>query len=345
MKWKIALLALLAVACKNKGGGEKNASQASPALQAEVFVVHPEVLNEEIVTSGSIVPNEEVELKAEVNGRLLRVGQFSEGSIVAKGTLLFQIDDREFRAQRHKINVQLDQAKNEFQRNSALLKAEAISREAFDQSASVVAQLEAELSLLDIQIDKCSVQAPFSGRLGLRKVSEGAFISMGQALTSLVLTDPLKIEFEIPEHYAGRIKPGQEVWAVGNKGRDTLRALVYATESRIDPASRNLKVRALASQKDPRFIPGAFVQVKISLGKVNDALMIPSEAMVPELNGQKVFKLVKGKIQSQPVGIGTRSATGIQVLDGLEVGDTILTTGILQAKDGMQVKAVIPSRP
>ncbi|MHB1277885.1 MAG: efflux RND transporter periplasmic adaptor subunit [Bacteroidia bacterium] len=330
----IGLIALLSC-----GDPAKNTSQGPTfsGLQAEVWVAHEEKLSEAIHTTGTVLPNEQVELKAEESGRLIHI-HFQEGSSVQMGSPLFQIDDREFQAQARNIRVQLELAKKELKRNETLFQAQALSEEAYDASANKVASLQAELDLLNVRIDRCLIRAPFSGRIGLRLVSAGSYLTVGQPLVQLVQEKPLKIEFEVPELYAPYIRKGMPVTGTYSGSTDSLHAVIYAFESQIDPGSRNLKIRALSPMAKENLVPGVFLNINLKLNESSTAILIPTQAVIPELNGQKVFKVVNGQVKSQAVQTGVRRANDIEIREGVQAGDSILITGILQARDGMPVQ-------
>lgn len=335
MKYFTLLSLVLLWSCS---GEEANKTQksGSSGLKADVVVIKPKPYGEEISASGSILPNEEVELKAEESGRLMQIS-FKEGSLVSQGSLLFQIDDREFRAQSKNLEVQLELAKKELKRNKALFEVEALSEEIYDASVNKVAGLESQLELIKVRIDRCRIVAPFSGRIGLRGVSPGAFISVGQPLAYLVKENPYKIEFDVPEIYASEIRAGMPLYAVLQGRADTLHAQVYAMEARVNQGSRNLKVRGICESNIQGIMPGSFVNVTLPIFQTDSALLIPAEALIPELNSQKVFKVVNGSIIGQTVNIGKRGPYEIRILSGLQEGDSILVTGILQAREGMKL--------
>jgi len=339
MKKLVFACSLLTLVACGEDAIESSNKGPSRGLEAKVLVVSEQVLRESIQATGTVMPNEQVELKAEESGRLLKIS-FQEGSEVLKGSALFQIDDRDFQAQARNVQVNLNLAKKELERNTSLLKADAISQEAFDASANKVASLQAELDILNVRIDRCLIRAPFSGKIGLRQVSEGAYISMGQSLVNLVQVRPLKIEFEVPEIYASRIQKGMPLKAFSSSSSDTLIASIYAYESSIDAGNRNLKVRAICETKAFNLVPGSYLSISLELNETRGAILIPTEAVIPELNGQKVFVVKDGKIKSQVVNTGLRRANDIQILSGLVLGDSILLTGILQAREGMPVQPI-----
>lgn len=339
MKTYLFILFIIGLVSCREGTIVTSKKKSGPGLEANILRIQTASLVEAIQATGTVMANEEVELKAEESGRLMKIF-FQEGSEISKGSPLFQIDDRDFRAQAQNVQVNLNLAKKELERNTSLLNAEAISQEAYDASANKAASLQAELDILNVRIDRCLVKAPFSGRIGLRQVSEGAYISVGQALVSLVKERPLKIEFEVPEIYASRIQKNMPLEAFVASSSDTLFAVIYAFEASINSGNRNLKVRALCDNESKAIVPGTYVSVSLQLDEVKEAILVPTEAVVPELNGQKVYLVKDGVVKSQPITTGLRRTSDIQVVSGLNLGDSILLTGILQARDGMPVQPV-----
>lgn len=339
MKTYLFILFIIGLVSCREGTIVTSKKKSGPGLEANILRIQTASLVEAIQATGTVMANEEVELKAEESGRLMKIF-FQEGSEISKGSPLFQIDDRDFRAQAQNVQVNLNLAKKELERNTSLLNAEAISQEAYDASANKAASLQAELDILNVRIDRCLVKAPFSGRIGLRQVSEGAYISVGQALVSLVKERPLKIEFEVPEIYASRIQKNMPLEAFVASSSDTLFAAIYAFEASINSGNRNLKVRALCDNESKAIVPGTYVSVSLQLDEVKEAILVPTEAVVPELNGQKVYLVKDGVVKSQPITTGLRRTSDIQVVSGLNLGDSILLTGILQARDGMPVQPV-----
>ena len=307
------------------------------SLQADVVVVQPENLNEKYYSTGTLVPAEEVMLKSEISGRITELF-FVEGQSIAKGSRIFSIDDSEYQAELKKLLVQLDLAKSELKRNEDLFRENALSQELYDASVNRVAELESDIALIRVRIDRCHIRAPFNAKAGLRLVSPGAYVTAGQELIRLVQTDPIKIAFEVPEKLASQIKTGLQVFAVVGETNDTFKAHVYATDAAIDPGSRNLKVQAKTDNPGQALIPGTFVKVILNMEEIPDAVMLPSEAIVPELNAEKVFTLKNGQVQETQVKTGLRTESRIQITQGLSAGDTVLVTGILQARAGMPVQ-------
>ncbi len=336
MKQLLLFSTLLGLAaCSNTP--ESGEQKAKPADGVDVFYVDFSPIQNSISISGTLLPNEEMDIRSEVAGRIEQLN-FSEGNNVAKGKLLLKIDDAEWRAQLLKAKSQLDLAKKEKERKAKMLEAKGISQEEFDQSVARVSELQAEVQLIESRIRNSQVYAPFAGQVGLRYASPGAYVAQGQILAKLVQTDPIKIEFGVPQRYAGFIKEGMEINFKMDGSDSVFVAKIYAFEGRIDATTRTLAVRARCQNKHGILIPGAFVEVNLVLNNINEALMIPTSAVVPQIRGQKVFLLKNGEAQSMDIITGLRTETEIQVTKGLAKGDTLITTALLALKDGTPVK-------
>jgi membrane fusion protein (multidrug efflux system) len=329
---------LLLPSCKEKENTNQSETKPS-ALPAKVHVVKEETLENTIRTTGTLFANEEVILKSEVPGKVVLIG-FQEGDFVKKGQLLFRIDESELIAQKEKVTVQLSLARKELERSKGLFEIQAVSQEEYDNAANKTAELEAEYKLLDARIGKSSVYAPFDGQTGLRYISPGAFVATGETLANLIQHNPIKVDFSIPEIYASQVKAGQSIMFTLAGGQDTFSAKVYALEPKINAQSRNMSIRALLNNPGKTLIPGAFVEITVFLDLIRDALLVPGEAIVPVLNGQKVYLIKNGKAVSTNVSTGIRTAENVQITQGLSPGDSVLTTGILQVREGANIQPV-----
>lgn len=326
----------LASSCQNDKSPAANGPAGPSALSVEATQAENIWVSQSINSTGSLLPAEEIMLRAEQAGRILSIG-FKEGAEVRQGELLFLIDDREFQAQREKLKIQLKLAEIEHQRNKELIKLEAVSQAELDATENKVLELKSELQLLQTKIDKCRITAPFSGKAGLRYVSPGSFVQLGESLGGLVQVNPLKLEFEVPELFAASIAKGQEIRFRLDESPDTFTAKVYATEQSLNKQSRNLKVRALVERSSADFVPGSFVSLSLAIAEAKEAIYVPAESLVAVLNGQQVWVVRDGKLVPQPVRIGRRTSQAVQITQGLQTGDTVLCTGLLQARPGKEV--------
>ncbi|MFO7823759.1 MAG: efflux RND transporter periplasmic adaptor subunit [Cyclobacterium sp.] len=306
------------------------------SLPVNVVELKQEKLENNLNITGSLIPNEIVTLRPEVAGLVEKIA-FNEGQFVRKGTPLLYLNDEELDAQRERLNYTKKLYESQENRQKELLSREAISQEEYDIVLNQYNTNLADLRLIEAQLNKMVIRAPFDGELGFRQVSEGSVIGTTDIISNIVNVDPIKIEFSIPERYANEIKAGSLVYFRANNSSEEAEGKVYAIEPNVDAATRTLKIRAMSPNKEKKFLPGMFVRVRLVLNEIDNAIMIPSESLIPELEGYKVYIANEGKIESRKVTIGQRSDTRVQVLDGLAPGELVLTTGVLQAREGMPV--------
>ncbi len=326
---------LLLAACGEDEKKDLGAPNTKPSV-VEVVKVEPTDVLREISVPGTVIPNEELQLYSEISGRIAKIN-FREGQSVSKGAVLVQMDSDILRAQKQEQLVALELAKKDEARKKSLLESKGISLEEYERSASTLASVQAQIDLINVQISKTVIRAPFSGRIGLRRVSEGAFITNTTLITSLVQENPIKVEFSVSERYAGAVKNGQNIEFKLDRGTKAYTAKVYAFEPLIDEGTRMLSVRA-SLNNDGNLISGAFVSVKYQLGMEVDAFMVPAEGIVPILKGQKVLVVRDGKVVEVPVEVGIRTADKVQVIGDLKAGDLVMISGLLGVKPGMPVQ-------
>ncbi len=334
---------LLALPKLNLFGDKAEAAQQAAGqggakpLSVDALVIKPAKLDNKLNVTGSVLPNESLELKSEVSGKITSIA-FREGKNVKKGDLLVQTNDDEIAAQleKQKYNRKLNED-NEF-RQRKLLEKDAISQEEYDNALNRLNTTSADILLLETQLAKTRIRAPFDGVIGLRFVSEGAYISPSTIITTLYNISPAKIEFAIPGRYSTQVSPGKKIRFSIESDMIVYEGEVYAIEPRIDPDTRTLKIRALADNRNGNLLPGQFVKVELILQSSNTAILVPTEAVIPEQNGKKVFIKKNGKAEEVYIETGIRTANSLEVTSGLHIGDTVLTTGILQLRAGMGVQ-------
>jgi membrane fusion protein (multidrug efflux system) len=313
-----------------RGGGGQ-------ALYASGYVIVPTRMNELIYSTGSLIPDEEVELAFETSGKVIGI-YFNEGTRVKKGDLLAKINDRPLQAQLLKLHAQKKLLEEREFRQRQLLDRDAISRESYDQVATELQSLEADILLIEARISETELRAPFDGIVGLRMISEGAFATTQTKIVRLVKISPLKIEFSVAERYAGEITTGYPISFVIDGIPKTFTANVYAIDPKVDINTRTIVARALYQNTNEELKPGRFASVRLLLSQIENAVSIPSEAVIPEMSGEKVFVYSNGKAEERRVKIGLRTESQIQIREGLEFGDTLLTTAILQLRQGLAVQ-------
>jgi membrane fusion protein (multidrug efflux system) len=281
-----------------------------------------------------------VTVSSEIPGRLKEI-HFQEGQPVEKGAPLFTLDDSVYRAHLADAEAKLKLAEQTHQRASQLFKNKYATAQAVDEATSSLAVNTATVELARVQLDKARIVAPFSGIVGLRHVSAGEYITSGQALVNLEAIDPVKADFRVPERFLPAIRVGQTIRIkVDAYPEDVFEGKVYAIDPRLDVAGRSLLVRALVPNKDRRLRPGLFARVTVLLQLKEDALSVPEQAIVPQGDAQYVFKIVNGKVMLTKVVTGTRREGRVEIVDGLSVGDEVVTAGQLKIRDGSAVSIV-----
>lgn len=321
------------------GGKTDQAAQSGPppAMAVQIHVLKGAPLDNAFATTGSLLPNEEVELRSEVSGRVTHIG-FLEGGKVSAGQVLVRINDDDLQAQLRKAEAGLKVAQDSEGRQKQLLDVNGISREVYDATMAQRIGMQADVDNLRAQIAKTTIRAPFSGAIGLRSISEGGYVSPTALIANLKQTDPMKLDFTVPERHGRQMRPGTKV-DFTLEG-DTMRysAEVYAVEPSVDASTRTVRVRARSANKDGRLMPGAFAKVDVKLETIADALTIPAEALIPDIQGQKVMVLKGGKAQSVRVDIGIRTENVVQLISNVQPGDTVITSALLAVRDGMAVR-------
>lgn len=313
-----------------------NQSRGRRALNVNAIIIKPQLLKEEIPITGITLPDEEVDLSFESSGKITEIN-FEEGTYVKKGQLLAKVNDRPLRAQLQRLVSQLKLAEDRVFRQNALLERDAVSKEAYEQVKTELATLNADIDLVEANIQQTELRAPFDGIIGLRQVSVGQFASPSTIVAKLTKVSPLKIEFAIPERYAGDIKPGTNLSFTLEGKLSPFHAKVYARESKIDLETHTLTMRALYPNSNGSIMPGRYASITLTNQEVADALVVPSQAIVPEMGKDKVFRYQNGKAIPVEITTGIRTEKDVQVLDGLSIGDTIIVSGTLQLRTGLDV--------
>jgi membrane fusion protein (multidrug efflux system) len=322
---------------KAKAAGSSGSKHGGGPVVVRAYVVQPTELSDRISVTGTILPNEQVDIQSEVPGKIVEI-RFREGAAVNRGDLLVKINDADLQAQLAEAEAHKQLAEAKEARGRQLRQKEAVSQDEYDVDLSELRTAIAQIDLIKAQIAKTAIVAPFSGRIGLRYVSLGSYISPTTKIATLNNTDPVKIEFSVPEKYFGNVRVGTSIDFTVQGAPGSYSARVYAVEPRIDQSTRTLQVRALCPNDRGQLFPGSFASITIPLNSVPDALMVPTEAVVPGSGGQSVFVSRDGKAISKDIELGIRTGRTVQVTKGLSPGDTIVTSGILQVKQGSALK-------
>ena len=313
------------------------AGQRGPrALNVEGLIITPQSLTEYINSTGTIMADEEVELSFETSGKIVSIF-FREGTPVKKGDLLAKINDRHLQAQLLRLKAQKKLAEEKEFRQRTLLTRDAISQESYDQIVTELQILDADIMLVEARIAETELRAPFDGIIGLRYLSEGAYANPNAKIARLIKNKPLKIEFSVPERYAGEIQKGFPItFRVDGIDKD-LRAGVYAVDPKVDIRTRTVIVRAEYPNRDEELKPGRYAGITLELTQFNNTIAIPTESLIPEMDGDFVYVYRSGRAMPSTVRTGIRTESQIQILSGLNMGDTLLATGVMQLRQGMPV--------
>jgi membrane fusion protein (multidrug efflux system) len=341
---KILLLVVLSACAVIFAACGSKSYDAAPkpvaALLVNGVVVQPQPLDNVVRSSGTVLASESVDLVAEAAGRIETI-TFREGAHVNHNDLLVKINDDDVQAQLKKIELQIQLTAEQEARQKHLLDINAISKEGYDISLNQLNSYKADRDNLTASIRKREIHAPFDGIIGLRYVSEGSYVTPTTRIASIQKINPLKVDFAIPEKYADQVSVGDPVQFNSDETKMQFNGKVFAIEPKIDATTRTLQLRALCDNKSEKIFPGAYVQINLQLKNIPNALMVPTQAVVPVLKGQTIYVRKNGFAVSIPVNTGIRTASTVQILNGLSAGDTVITTGLMQMRSGLRIDVAV----
>jgi len=300
------------------------------------FVVKSTVFNNDVFATGKVGALNQIDIVPEVSGKVMAI-YFEEGETVTKGSVLVKLNDADLQAQLLKSKSQITLSEQKLERLKKLIEINGISQEEFDMQQNELNSLKADQSFILAQLAKTNIVAPFTGVIGLKKISEGSFVNTTKPIVSLVQMKPLYVEFSVPEKYSSLFKKGIKINFSGESSKELHQATIYAIEPFVDELTKTIKARAMYDGSHT-FYPGSYVKVFANLGETENALMIPTQCVIPTLKGQKVFISKSGIASEIAVTIGVRTDDRIQIIDGLQVGDTVITTGLLSVKKDSELK-------
>jgi len=335
LKLIIGLPLLLAamISCKSEAKDKNVNNKEKPPVSVDVMIAGNSDFTSDIEVNGTVLSEEMVELHPEVGGRLTYLN-IPDGATVKAGTVLARINDADLQAQLQQQKVQLELAEKTEQRLSKLLAVNGVDQASYDAALSQVNLYNANINVLRAQIDKTVIKAPFTGRLGLRLVSEGAYVSPSTAIGTLQQTDKIKIDFSVPESYENLVKIGKTVSIKTNSSVEDIKATISAVEPQINTATRNIKVRARLSKGN--ISPGAFV--KVLLNEKLSGIVVPTNAIIPDAISNQVLLVKNGKAVNQNVETGIRTSDVVEITDGLQIGDTVIISGLMYVRPNGDVK-------
>jgi membrane fusion protein (multidrug efflux system) len=318
-------------------GGNSNAGQAPVfnAVEAKGYV-----LNREITSPGSIQSEENTNLQPEISGRITGI-YFKEGYVVSHGALLVKLNDADLKAQRSKLEVQLKIAEASERRQKDLLAVNGTSQQEYDLATLAVSNIKADLDLNAVSLSKTEIRAPFTGKIGLRNISLGAYVTPGTILSNIAQISSLKIEFNVLEKYAQELKIGKIVHFRTESSTQVYQARITAFENALTNDTRQLRIRAQVIKPDNRLTPGSFISVIFGVGSQAPAIMIPSQAVIPQARDKKLIVYKNGIATFITVTTGYRDSSRVEILQGIKEGDTVLTTGLLTIRPNSKITVKI----
>lgn len=302
-------------------------------IAVTVSVVRSEQVLDGVRAMGTFVANEQVDLASEISGKVTAI-YIKEGQSVEKGEVLLRINDDDLQAQMNRYEFQLKTLAEKLERQRVLLRSEAVSQEAFDAVQTEYNVLQADMNILRVKIERSSIKAPFAGVVGFRYVSDGAYIQPGSQIAQLVDFSKLRVEFAIPEKYISMPLVGQKIYFTTEGSDRQNRATIYAMEPLVNDATRTIVLRAMFDNAAGRLRPGMSTRVTIPTAAVGERMLIPTEAVVPSMEGKSVWVVKNGSPSSVSIETGVRLEKDVEILSGLSLGDTIIVNGIMQMREG-----------
>lgn len=335
-KLALFVIVVLSFSCKSNKLDEKNKNpnNVSP-VNVDIVIAAPKSVTNTVETNGTVLSNELLEIHPETNGRLIFLN-IPEGKMVTEGTILARINDADLQAQLSKSKVQLELAKKTEERLKKLLSISGINQADYDIALNNVNNLKADIEIIKAQIDKTIIKAPFEGTLGLRNISPGAYVTSQTIIATLQQKNKVKIDFTVPEQYTSLVSKGSQVEVLSNNSNNNMIATVVASEPEINANTRNLKVRALLNNGNLQ--AGSFVKVVIKSNINNKSIFIPTNAIIPDADSKKLVVIKEGKGKYISVETGLRTATSVEITKGINVGDSVIVTGVLFVKNNAAVK-------
>jgi membrane fusion protein, multidrug efflux system len=298
----------------------------------------------EVTAVGSILADESVIIRPEIDGRIVAL-PFNEGQAVPKGAKLVQLDASEYEAQMASSESQERTARQRFDRTQELFAQKFVSQDALDIAKNELKRAEAKVREDKVRVDRAAITAPFSGIVGVRLVSPGAYVKKGDDIVRLENISTVKLDFRVPEGYLSRLKSGQSIGVrVDAYPSEVFTGKVYALEPVVDEKTRTILLRARVPNQGTRLRPGMFARVSVLLETRTNAVLIPEQAIWPQGRESFVYRVVDGKAALTKVQLGERRPGEVEVLKGLAANDVVVTDGQIKIKDGAGL-TVLPSTP
>jgi membrane fusion protein (multidrug efflux system) len=331
----ISVITVSLSACGNNdnkiGPPGSGAARPNPVINVDGYLVRTQTIVENIEVGGSLLANESTEINPEISGRLVYLN-VNEGRNVSRGALIGRIYDGDLQAQLKKLQVQLQIARQTQSRFGELLKVQGISQQEFDQASLQVSNIMADMDIVRADITKTQIRAPFNGKLGLKNISPGSYVTPATIVATIQQVSQLKLDFTVPEKYSGQISNGQYINFTVDGSDKKYSARIMAIESSVSQTTRSLMVRSIVQNNDGLLLPGSFAKVILNFAPNENAIMVPAQAVIPQARGKKIIVAQKGSPVFVEVTTGYRDSVNVQITSGLNVGDTVVLTGLLSIK-------------
>jgi len=319
------------------GGASGSAKAGAPELIADGLKLSARSADTRVRALGDLLPNESVVITSEVSRRVTKV-LVTDGAQVKKDEILFELDSADLAARANMLAVRR-RLLVETEARQKKLAAEGLSSQAeYERAKSELDLNDAEAHSLRVDLTKTKIRAPFAGRVGLRRVSVGAMVAPATPLITLQDTSQIKVDFTVPERFGALVKDGATFAFTVEGAPAPFEGKVVAVEPRIDEGTRSLKVRGIASSASQSLVAGSSVSVELSLSTNEQALFVPSEAVIPSLGGHAVYRFEEGVAKLVDVETGARTEKDVQITSGVAAGDIVLVSNLLRLRPGAKVK-------
>ncbi|CAN5121466.1 efflux RND transporter periplasmic adaptor subunit [soil metagenome] len=338
-EWQVLWAAISSRAPATAGTDTSRRAAGAAKSPVEVAAASVKKLSDDISAIGNLLSDESVQIATETSGRIAEI-TFKEGDTVAAGAVLIKLDDSLNLSAQADAKARLALAQANFDRANTLRKSGISAQSTLDTAISELAVANSALDLIETQEEKLSLKAPFPGVLGFRTVSPGAYVTAGTALVNLEKIDRLKVTFSVPELYLQRLSKGQKI----SVRADALPGIefegtIYAIDPAIDVNGLAVKVRATLDNRDGKLRPGLLARITVK-GPPRDAVTVPESALVPRGNDVLVYRTDKGKALETKVVAGRRENGFVEIIEGVEAGQSIVTAGQQRLRDGSDVEIV-----
>jgi membrane fusion protein, multidrug efflux system len=302
-------------------------------------------VDSEVTAVGTLIASEAVVLRPEIAGRIIELN-FQEGQAVQKGAKLVTFDPSEYQAQVAGSSAEARTETQRYERAKEMLEQKFISQEALDVARGNMERAQARRRQDEVLLSKAVISAPFSGIVGLRLVSPGAYVKAGEDIARLENISSLKLDFRVPEVYLSKIRPKQDLTIrVDAYPTEAFPGRIYALEPSVDEKTRTVVVRAQIPNQQAKLRPGMFARVNVLLETRPDAVLVPEQAIWPQGRDPYVYKVVDGKAMLTKIELGVRRPGEVEVVKGLTRTDVVVTDGQMKLKDGAPVMVLPPPAP